>query len=185
MHPNNTHNKTLHHTTTTNWERTQQKSHVNYAVVTNVVPLQKPRHAASNSKLLHHGTMPLEPRARTHTHTQLMIPFPVKLQHKTPVVASVKTTDPDHSAWGSHIFHRLALLFQGLRYLKPLREQHLRPAVAGDTIAPCTPTQVLQYTRALCTFLPTRTKHTSFAVVRKQHQQPTATTAWPSPRLQM
>jgi hypothetical protein len=32
----------------------------------------------------------------------------------------------------------------------------------------------------LCTFLPTRTKRTSYAAARKQHHQPTTTTAHPS-----
>jgi hypothetical protein len=56
----------------------------------------------------------------------------VRLQHKTPVVASKKTTDPCHSTRGPRLFHCLTLLCQGLGYLKPLREQRLHPAVAGD-----------------------------------------------------
>jgi hypothetical protein len=95
---------------------------------------------------------------------------PVKLRHKTPVVATMKTIDLVHTAWGPRLSHRLTLLCQGLRYLKLLREQHLRLAVAGDTTTPCTPTQVLQYPRALRTFLPTRTKRTSSAAACKQNQ---------------
>ena len=86
---------------------------------------------------------------------------PVVHQQNTPIAAPINTTDPDHSAWGPRLSHRFTLLCQGLRYLKPQREHHLRPAVTELTTAPCPPAQVLQHPWSLCTFLSTQTKRNS------------------------
>ena len=43
------------------------------------------------------------PSSRTHTIGDPHVP--VKLQHKTPVVAPMKTTDPGHSVWGPCLSH--------------------------------------------------------------------------------
>ena len=89
---------------------------------------------------------------------------PVDLQQNTPVAATMENTDPDHSAWGTRLSHRLALLCQGLRYLKPLWERYIRPADTGVTTAPCSGSRS-QHPWSLCTFLPTQTKHNSTIVV--------------------
>jgi hypothetical protein len=117
------------------------------------------------------STMGLSPSS--HIHTIGDPPILVNLQHKNPAITLMKTTYPGHSSWGPRLSHRLTLLCKGLRYLKPLREQHLRPVIAGDTSAPCAPTQVLQHPWALYTLLPTWTKCTSSIATCKQHQQPT------------
>jgi hypothetical protein len=52
------------------------------------------------------------------THKGRRNPAPAKNQQKHPVTASLKNTDPGHSAWGPRHIHRLTLLCQGLRYLK-------------------------------------------------------------------
>jgi hypothetical protein len=61
----------------------------------------------------------------------------------------MKTIDPGLSAWGSRLSHHLTLLCQGLRYLKLLREQHLRPTEAGETTEPRTPPRNLEHPWAL------------------------------------
>jgi hypothetical protein len=122
---------TTKHYTATNWERSQKKSPVNCAVVANDVPRRKTRLAASQSNIVNSPNM--GPSSSSHTHTVGDPPDLVKLQHKTLLVTPMKTTDPDHFACGPRLFHRLTLLCQGLRYLKPMREQHLRLAVAEDT----------------------------------------------------
>ena len=66
-------------------------------------------------KLLHHGTITLKP-----LHTIVDPPAPVMFRQNTPVAALIENTDPGHSAWWPRLTHRLALLCQGLRYLKPL-----------------------------------------------------------------
>ena len=98
------------------------------------------------------------------THTIVDPPIPMELQKNTHVAAPKKTTDPGHSAWGSRPSYRLALLCQGLRYLKPLWERYIRPADTGVTTAPCSGSRS-QHPWSLCTFLPTQTKRNSTIAV--------------------
>jgi hypothetical protein len=91
-------------------------------------------------------------------HTIGNTPVPVKFQHNTLVIASMKTTDTSRSAWGPTLF--LTLLCHGLRYLKPLREQNLRPAVISHHCTMHTNSSPPAPNKPFCTFLPTRTKCT-------------------------
>jgi hypothetical protein len=150
---------------------------MNCAVVTDVVLRQKSRPAASKSNISNSSTMGPPPSSPTHTHVDP--PVLVKLQHRTLIVVPMNTTGLGHLRGGLAFFHRLAILYQTLRYLKLPREQHVCPAVTGGTTAPCAPTQSLQHPWALCAFLP-RTKCTSTAAARKEHHQLTTTTVWPS-----
>ena len=98
---------------------------------------------------------------------------------------SINTTDPGHSAWRPRLSHRFTLLCQELRYLKPQREHHLRPAVTELTTAPCPPVQVLQHPWALYTFLPTRTVRTSCSTQTKPPTKPPPPLPQAVPGLQM
>jgi hypothetical protein len=79
---------------------------------------------------------------------------------------------------GHRLTHRLTLLCQRLRYLKPLQELHLCPAETEITIASCTSTRDIQHLWVLCTFPPTRMWSTSTASTHKlQHQLSTTNIA--------
>jgi hypothetical protein len=157
QHTNNAHNKTLHHH---NLGEEPKECHQN----------SRRRHqrcattkAATRSKLkwppelLHHG---LSPTSRTHSIVDPSAS--TLLRQKTPVAAPMKTTDPGHSAWGPCLIHRLTLLPKTL-----ISETTLR-ATPLPQPSPRLPLHVHQMCQleatppwALCTSLPTRTKHTT------------------------
>jgi hypothetical protein len=90
---------------------------VNRAVVTNVVSRQKPATRCKPKrqlKLLHHKPITLRP----HTPRRRS-PCSDQASAESSRHGTNATTDPGHSAWGPRLIHRLILLCQGLRYLKP------------------------------------------------------------------
>ena len=114
MHANNTLNKTLHHH---KLGEEVKEAAANCAVVANAVPRQEPQPAASPNGYPNSSTMGLSPSSRTN---MIVDPSaPVVHQQNTPIAAPINTTDPGHSAWGPRLSHRLSLLCQELRYMKP------------------------------------------------------------------
>jgi hypothetical protein len=113
-------------------------------------------------ELLHHEPIILKP----HTPGRRP-PSSDQASAKSSRHGTNATTDSGHSVWGPRLIHRLTLLCQGLRYLKPVREHRFRPTVTEVTTATSIPTQDLWHPWLLCTSLPTRTKRTSFAAARK------------------
>jgi hypothetical protein len=90
-------------------------------------------------ELLIHGDITLKP------HTRSSIPHSNISSSEHSHLAPLKTTDPDHSAWGPRLTYHFTLLCQRLIYLKPLREHHVHPAITENTATPCAPTQGLQH----------------------------------------
>ena len=112
-HANNTHNKTLQHH---KLGEKPKEATVSCAVIANAVPHQHgPLQTIAATR--NSSTMGKSPSSHTHDRQS---PSPSRSSAEHSRRSEIENTDPGHSVWGPRLSHRLALLCQELRYLKPL-----------------------------------------------------------------